>query len=51
MDNTESIFIDDCVNCEIFIGPSSSSVYIRNTDKCKLIIACGQLRTRECTNL
>lgn len=39
------------MDCEIFIAPSNSSVFVRNTDKCKLIIACGQLRTRECNNL
>ena len=32
-------------------GPVASSAFIRNCEDCVLVIACQQLRLRDCKNL
>lgn len=48
MDRTAQITVDSCINCRFFFGPSESSVFIRDCTDCKAVIACQQLRLRDC---
>lgn len=48
--HSDSLQIDYCKGCRIFIGPCCESVFIRNCDDCVITIACKQLRTRDCHN-
>jgi len=41
--------IDGCSACEIVIGPSEASVFIRDCEDCTFYVATQQLRTRRCT--
>ncbi|XP_041367232.1 protein XRP2-like [Gigantopelta aegis] len=50
-DHSATISIDDCVNCNIFLGPVKTSVFIRDCKQCRLIVACQQFRTRDCSKL
>jgi len=50
-DWTEQVMIDYCEDCIIFIPPCASSVFLRNCKNCKIVVACQQLRTRECDNV
>ncbi len=48
LDNTDQVQIDGCVDCKIFIGASSESVFIRDCCNCSFTVACKQLRARDC---
>lgn len=48
LDYSDQVQIDECVNCKIFIGASSESVFVRNCCDCTITVACKQLRTRDC---
>eukprot|EP00931_Biecheleriopsis_adriatica_P107720 TRINITY_DN82043_c0_g1_i1.p1 TRINITY_DN82043_c0_g1~~TRINITY_DN82043_c0_g1_i1.p1 ORF type:complete len:357 (-),score=88.82 TRINITY_DN82043_c0_g1_i1:105-1133(-) len=48
LDNMATVYIDECTNCRIFVGPVESSVFLRNSSSCNVVIACQQLRTRDC---
>ena len=50
-DWSNTVTIDDCTHCKIFLGPVKGSVFIRDCTDCVLVAACGQFRTRDCTNL
>eukprot|EP00743_Colponemidia_sp_Colp-15_P002028 GILK01002202.1.p1 GENE.GILK01002202.1~~GILK01002202.1.p1 ORF type:complete len:371 (+),score=71.20 GILK01002202.1:58-1113(+) len=50
-DYSAAISIDYCTGCRFFVGPVASSAFVRNTSNCKLVLACQQFRSRECTNL
>ena len=43
-------FWDDCNDCVIFWGPSTSSVFVRDWKSCRFVIICQQLRLRDCHN-
>jgi hypothetical protein len=43
--------IDQCSDCEIVVGPTVSSVFLRNVKDSRLVIICKQLRMRDCENL
>jgi len=47
-DFCDQVQIDDCVNCKIFVGACSESVFARNCSDCEFYVACKQLRLREC---
>ncbi|GAB6032776.1 Protein Xrp2, variant 3 [Chamberlinius hualienensis] len=51
LDYTNSVTIDDCVNCKIILGPIKGSVFIRNCKDSNFIISCQQFRIRDCWNL
>lgn len=51
LDHANQVQIDNAVKCKIFIGASSSSVFIRDCKDCTFTIACKQLRTRDCNNI
>ena len=42
---------DYCKDCHIVTGPVASSVFIRNCQDCVVVVACQQLRLRDCKNL
>jgi len=50
-DHINTITIDDCQNCKLFLGPVKGSVFLRNCIECVCIVACGQFRTRDCRKL
>jgi hypothetical protein len=50
LDQTEQVQIDNVVNCQIFIGASASTVFIRNCEDCTVYSCSRQLRLRECFN-
>lgn len=51
LDHINTITIDDCCDCIIFIGPTTGSVFIRDCRECVVVGACGQFRTRDCSRL
>mmetsp|Transcript_88348 Transcript_88348/g.147404 ORF Transcript_88348/g.147404 Transcript_88348/m.147404 type:complete len:359 (+) Transcript_88348:111-1187(+) len=50
-DEMDSLVVDDCKNCRFFVGPTSGSAFLRTSSNCKVVIACGQLRLRECKDM
>ncbi|XP_023322127.1 protein XRP2 [Eurytemora carolleeae] len=50
-DWSNTITIDDCKHCKIFLGPVKGSVFVRDCTDCTIVLACGQFRTRDCSNL
>jgi hypothetical protein len=42
------MFIDDCINCKIIIGPCDGSIFIRTSKNCQISVITKQLRFREC---
>nr|XP_037288925.1 protein XRP2-like [Rhipicephalus microplus] len=49
LDHINSVTIDDCVNCNIVLGPTQGSVFLRNCNNVRLASACQQLRARDCS--
>lgn len=49
LDWTDTITVDDCHNCKFFIGPVSSSFFLRESTNCSVVVAAGQFRTRDVT--
>jgi len=47
-DFSDSVTVDNCVNCRFIFVPIQSSIFLRNCKGCKCIIACQQFRTRDC---
>jgi len=47
-DYSAQVQIDGCVGCTFFIGPCEGSFFIRDCSSCKVIVMCGQFRTRDC---
>jgi hypothetical protein len=45
------MFIDDCINCNIIIGPCDGSLFIRTSKNCTFSVISKQLRFRDCHNL
>jgi len=50
-DHTAQIQVDDCVNCNIFIGPCKGSVFFRDCTDCTVHVASRQIRTRDVKNM
>jgi protein XRP2 len=48
MDHCEQVQIDNVQNCNIFIGASASTIFVRNCDKCTIYCCGRQIRLREC---
>jgi hypothetical protein len=44
MDSSSTVTIDECNNCDIYIGPVQGSVFIRNSRNCRVVVACQQFR-------
>ncbi|GIX73596.1 tubulin-specific chaperone C [Caerostris extrusa] len=43
-----TIFISGLIDCQIFAGPVSTSVFIENCRGCTFVFACQQLRVHSC---
>lgn len=43
-DHTEQVLIDDLEECQVLIGVSCSTVWVRNCKNCQFNVACQQLR-------
>ena len=50
-DWANTVTIDDCKNCKIFLGSVKCSVFMRDCSNCVLVAACGQLRLRDCLKI
>lgn len=48
-DHCAQVTIDDCVGCEIIIGPCADAVFARDCRDCTFHAICQQWRTRDCT--
>lgn len=48
LDHVGCCTIDGCSACEVVVGPSESSVFIRDCEDCTFYVATQQLRTRRC---
>ena len=51
LDHMAALIIDDARNSHIVTGPIESSAFIRGCSDCVLVVACQQLRLRDCTNI
>ena len=51
LDHMNVVTIDDCKNCQIVLGPTRGSVFIRNSENCRLVALCQQFRARDCLKL
>ncbi|KAL9979441.1 hypothetical protein ACROYT_G017112 [Oculina patagonica] len=55
LDHTDSVTVDDCINCQIVIGPCGGRqvviVFFRDCQDCKVVVACQQFRTRDCKKM
>ncbi|XP_040076466.1 protein XRP2-like isoform X1 [Ixodes scapularis] len=49
--HVNTVTIDDCINCNIILGPTKGSVFLRKCRDCRLATACQQLRARDCCHL
>lgn len=47
-DHLNTVTVDDCLNCNIILGPTKGSVFLRNCKDCRIAAVCQQLRTRDC---
>lgn len=50
LDHTAQVQVDYCKDSKILIGPVGGSVFARNCERCVIVAACQQLRTRECVD-
>ncbi|XP_053647108.1 protein XRP2 [Cherax quadricarinatus] len=50
-DCINTITIDDCSDCIIFVGPTTGSLFLRDCQDCVVMAACGQFRTRDCCKM
>ncbi|KJH52776.1 tubulin binding cofactor [Dictyocaulus viviparus] len=58
LDRTATVTIDDCTDCFVVLAPCSGSsvklileqfsVFLRECQHCTVLVACQQLRTRDC---
>ena len=46
-DWANTVTVDDCADCRIFLGAVKSSVFLRDCSGVVLVAACGQLRLRD----
>ena len=51
LDNNAQVTIDECFDCRIFVGPCEASVFVRDSKRLDLIVACHQFRTRTCVDI
>ena len=51
LDWSKGMYIDDCEDCKIMVGPIDGSVFIRGSKNCEFSIIARQVRFRNCENL
>jgi protein-S-isoprenylcysteine O-methyltransferase Ste14 len=49
-DHCAQVTIDDCVGCEVIVGPCADAVFARDCRDCTFHAVCQQWRTRDCTD-
>lgn len=49
LDHIGQVFVDDLVNCKVYIGACGADVFVRNCVDCTFTIASKQLRIRDCS--
>lgn len=50
LDYLDSAQVDCCADCNLFIGPTSGSCFLRDLERCNIVVACRQFRTRNMNN-
>jgi hypothetical protein len=50
LDWTSQVFVDQCEDCTIVIGPVEGAVFIRDCKNCVIHVMCRQFRTRNVTD-
>ena len=51
LDASVQATLESLDNCKVIIGPTESSLFIRDCNNCLVIAYCQQFRARDCTNL
>ncbi len=51
LDHTAAVYVDDCIESRIRIGPVARTCFIKNCSDCIISVACQQFRAKECKNL
>ena len=51
LDWSKGMFIDDCENCTIIVGPIDGSIFIRTSKNCKISVIARQVRFRESNDI
>ncbi|KEG10603.1 tubulin-specific chaperone C [Trypanosoma grayi] len=49
--SSKAVFLRECEGCEIFILPVAGSVFISDCTKCRVYVACHQLRLKNCNDV
>ena len=49
--HTSTIYLDDCTDSQIFLGPTESSVFIRDCKNCQIATAAQQVRISDSSDL
>ena len=45
------MFVDDCENCKIIVGPIEGSIMVRTSKNCEISVIARQIRFRDCENI
>ena len=51
LDNCGGMFVDDCENCKIIVGPIEGSIMVRTSKNCEISVIARQIRFRDCENI
>lgn len=51
LDHVNSVTIDNCTDCLLVIAAVKGSVFLRDCRECRVLVGCGQFRTRDCQSL
>ena len=51
LDRSSGMFIDECENCKIIIGPIEGYIMVRNSKNCDISVIARQVRLKECENI
>jgi hypothetical protein len=51
VDRADSVVIESCRDCVVFLGPVAGSVFLRGCSGVRVVAACRQLRIRDCEGL
>ncbi|OQR91292.1 XRP2-like protein [Achlya hypogyna] len=51
LDHCTSVTIDHCRDCTIFVGPCTSSLFVRDCSSTTLVCIAQQFRTRDCKDM
>ena len=51
LDYSGGMFVDDCENCKIIVGPIEGSIMVRTSKNCEISVIARQIRFRDCENI